>query len=59
MATRRRDLCACGRPSGSPLFQSAGQIGEVVTFEANGGAEVDGGQLASLDEALDGARMDV
>jgi hypothetical protein len=59
VAPRRRDLCPCGRRSGSPLFQSAGQIGEVVTVEANGGAEVDGSQLAALDEALDGPRMDV
>ncbi len=30
-----------------------------MPVESNGGAEVNGGQLAALDEALDGAGMDV
>ena len=39
-------------------LEPRGQIGDVRWVEADGGAEVDGAQLAALDEALDGPRMD-
>jgi hypothetical protein len=33
------------------------QVGDVPRVEANGGADVDGAQLAALDKTLDGPRM--
>lgn len=45
------------RPRGAPLDPRR-EIGDVRRIKADGGAEVDSAQLAPLDEALDGPRMD-
>jgi hypothetical protein len=45
--------------SRSAPLEPGGQIGEVRSIEANSGANVNRGELAALDQALDGARMDV
>jgi hypothetical protein len=53
------DFWAGGGWSRSAALEPYGQIGEVLAIEADGGANVNCGQLAALDQALDGARMDV
>lgn len=54
-----RDGRAGGGWPRSAALEPGGQIGEVRSIEANGGANVDGGELAALDQALDGAWVDV
>ncbi len=49
-----RRVAACAR-----LFHSPCQFDEIIRVEADGRAEVDRRQLAALDEALDGSRVNV
>jgi hypothetical protein len=55
----RRDFGAGGGWTRSAALEPGGQIGEVGSIEADGGTNVNCGELAALDQALDGARMDV
>jgi hypothetical protein len=43
----------------SSAFEPSDELVDVPRFEADGTAEMDCGELAALDEALDGSRMDV
>ena len=58
-AAVRRDFRAGGGWSRRAALEPCGQIPEVPSIKADGSADVDCGELAALDQALNGARMDV
>jgi hypothetical protein len=55
----RREFGAGGGWSRSAALEPRSQIGEVRSIEADGGANMNRGELAALDQALDGAGMDM